>query len=203
MRNAYAILGIAFIVVFGGTYLAVERAHAPEAPLVDNSIEEMTMKLSSEAFVDGEMIPAQYTCDGENTNPPLRIENVPEGTESLVLIMDDPDIPQEVKDARGIEKFDHWVVYNLSPDITDIKIGTAIGSIGNNSRAEAVYTGPCPPTEYEPTTHRYIFRLYALSGQLNFITTPTLDEVEAAAQGSMIAKAELMGRYTRVTEVTE
>lgn len=203
MRNAYAILGVAFIIVFGSAFILYNRAEAPtttDAPLATNPNIIMALSLTSPAFADGEFIPSAFTCDGENMSPELRIDGVPEGAESLVLVMDDPDIPAEIKAARGIEKFNHWAVYNLSPDTLMIPEGAAVGAGGLNSRGDATYTGPCPPTEYEPTTHRYIFRLYALSGQLNFVTTPTLDEVEAAAAGSMLEKTELVGRYSRVNE---
>ena len=201
MRHAYALLGLLFIIVFGGAYLLVNKAEAP-APKTSLTKEnnQMTMQLTSSAFSAGEMIPTEYTCDGNNINPPLSISGVPDGTESLVLVMDDPDIPAEVKEARNIEKFNHWAVYNLAADTTEIDAGSTAGTIGNNTRGEAAYVGPCPPPEYEPTTHRYIFRLYALSGQLNFIKAPTLDEVETAAGGMMLDKAELIGLYTRVTE---
>ena len=193
MRNAYALLGLAFLLVFGGAYLVFERAHAP----AELNKTDSNMQLSSQAFANNETIPSEYTCDGSNTNPPLTISGVPLEAESLVLVMDDPDIPEEIKQSRGIEKFDHWVLYNLPADTTEIPAGTAAGSAGLNSRGEGAYTGPCPPTEYGPTTHRYIFRLYALSGQLNFIKAPTLDEVEKAAQGSALGTAELIGIYDR------
>lgn len=212
MRHAYALLGLAFIIVFGGAYfLFHQSAEAPtHTPDVEESIKEtnnMSLTLTSSAFSNGEMIPTQYTCDGDNVSPPLSISNIPEGTISLVLVMDDPDIPQEIKEARGIEKFNHWAIYNLDPNNSQIPAGESVslssylpGLSGLNSAGSAEYTGPCPPTEYEPTTHRYIFRLYALSGQLNFIKAPTLDEVETAAKGMMIEKAELTGLYSRVKE---
>lgn len=205
MRHAYALLGLAFIIVFGSAYFLFHQS--AEAPTYTQDTEEsknetsnMSLTLTSSAFSDGEFIPEKYSCDGENVNPPLSISGIPEGTESLVLVMDDPDIPQVFKDARGIDKFDHWVIYNLPADTTDIPAGSVLGQVGHNSRDEASYTGPCPPTEYEPTTHRYVFRLYALSGQLNFIKAPTLDEVEEATKGSVIEQAQLTGLFTRVKE---
>lgn len=204
VKNAYALLGICFIIVFGGAYILFHQAaEAPDAdsPKIKQEIQKETMlTLTSSAFFHNDLIPSQYTCDGDNVNPPLTIAGVPQGTESLVLVMDDPDIPREVKEARGIEKFNHWAVYNLPSDTTEIGEGEAVGVSGDNSRGESAYTGPCPPPEYEPSEHRYVFRLYALSGQLNFIKTPTLDEVETAAKGVMIESAELIGRYSRVQE---
>lgn len=195
MRNAYALLGLAFLVVFGGAFLIFQRAHAPGEGESNSFV--MSLTLTSPVFDNNGFIPEKYTCDGDNVNPPLYISGVPEGTVSLVLVMDDPDIPQEFKNTRGIEKFDHWSLYNLPPDTAEINYETLEVSHGLNGRGADSYTGPCPPPEYEPTTHRYIFRLYALSGNLNFIKTPTLDEIETAAKGIEIESAELIGLYDR------
>jgi Raf kinase inhibitor-like YbhB/YbcL family protein len=146
------------------------------------------MKLSSGVFEEGAMIPSEYTCSGENVSPPLLFEDLPEGTQSLALVMDDSDIPDEIKTKMGIQKFNHWVIYNIPVDTLLFEEGSTLGTVGLNTRGEAMYTGPCPPTEYEPTTHRYSFRLYALPKMLTFDETPTLDEVEAGAQAIMLEK---------------
>lgn len=200
MRNAYGLLGLAFLIVFGAAYfLLSETAQAPTEieTKTDPNPTTMTFQLSSSAFENNETIPSKYTCDGENLSPPLTVSGVPEGTESLVLVMDDPDIPDTIKESRGIEKFNHWVLYNLSADISDIPEGQNLGAVGVNSTESTAYTGPCPPADMEPLTHRYIFRLYAITGKLNFIKAPTLDEVEEAAKGSMLETAELIGVYRR------
>ena len=114
--------------------------------------------------------------------------------------MDDIDIPKEVKEARGIEKFDHLVLYNIPRDTREISAETLSGTFGINGSGNETYTGPCPPSQYEPTEHRYIFRLYAVSGVLNFTKTPTLDDVENAAKGMEIDHAELIGRYERIKQ---
>ncbi|MEX0917722.1 MAG: YbhB/YbcL family Raf kinase inhibitor-like protein [Candidatus Paceibacterota bacterium] len=199
MGKAYALLGLAFIVVFGGAYLLWERAHAPTLEKV-NPTTPMSLTLASSAFAHNGSIPSQYTCDGENTLPPLSITDVPEGTVSLVLVMDDPDIPEEIKTANNILKFNHFAVYNIPPDTTDITADSIPGTPALNTRGEEGYTGPCPPPEYEPKEHRYIFRLYAIEGTLSFEHTPTLDEVETAAKGQIIEQAELIGRYERTNE---
>jgi Raf kinase inhibitor-like YbhB/YbcL family protein len=204
MRHAYALLGLSFLIVFAGAYLIFERAEAPtdaevviESPVTNTEI--YTMELSSSAFKHNEAIPALYTCDGDNQSPPLTINSIPEGTQSLVLMMFDPDIPEEFKKERGISKFDHWTIYNLPADTKEIPAGAILGTSANNGRGEAKYTGPCPPREYQPTKHRYVFILYALSGQLNFVKAPTLDEVESAAESMLLSKAELIGTYERPT----
>lgn len=207
MRNAYALLGFSFLIVFVGAYIVIRKANAPtsnELIQKEEATSTVTSKpnetssmltLTSPAFEDGGSIPSTYTCDGTNVNPEIRISGVPEGTESLVLIMDDPDIPDAVKQSRGVEKFDHWVLYAIPKDTTVISEGSPVGTEGLTSAGTTGYTGPCPPDK----EHRYIFRLYALSGTLNFIKAPTLDEVEEAAKGMTIASATLMGRYNRVS----
>ncbi|MEX0931053.1 MAG: YbhB/YbcL family Raf kinase inhibitor-like protein [Candidatus Paceibacterota bacterium] len=199
MRNAYALLGLTFLIVFGAAYILFDRAYAPvvDESLTDNTNTTMSLTLTSSAFGHNETIPPQYTCDGVNAPPPLMVSGVPEEAAALVLVMDDPDIPTEIKEAQGIEKFDHYVVYNIPPDVTDLSTGVMAGTPGLNSRGDDSYMGPCPPADYEPTEHRYVFRLYAIKEELMFENTPTLDEVEAAAKEHVIEQAELIGKYER------
>jgi Raf kinase inhibitor-like YbhB/YbcL family protein len=154
----------------------------------------MSLKLNSPAFEEGGKIPSVYTCDGENISPEIRIEGVPEGTRSLLLVMDDPDIPEHVKERLSIEKFDHWTVYNIPSDTTILPEGAQLAHVGLTSGGEAKYSGPCPPDR----EHRYFFRLYALPTQLNFDSLPTQQEVEDAAKKIALESATLMGRYERV-----
>jgi hypothetical protein len=202
MRQAFTMLGVLTMLMVVGVYLAFHNK--VEAPTSDALINEEStgiqtmLSLSSPVFAPNGTIPPEYTCDGENVSLELRIEGVPVGTESFVLVMDDPDIPDSVKQARGIEKFDHWAVYNIPSETTVIPRGGGIGTDAQNSTGGVGYRGPCPPDR----EHRYIFRLYALTGTLNFIKAPTLDEIEAAAQGMMLEKAELIGRYNRPQNVT-
>lgn len=192
MRQALILFGLMSLIVYGGTFLAFYKKDEASVTVKENS---MSLSLTSPAFNDGETIPFQYTCDGQNVSVPLHIEGVPEGTESLVLLMDDPDIPQSVKEARGIEKFDHWALYNIPANTVDIGEDERIGALGLNSLGQASYRGPCPPDR----EHRYFFRLYAVRGTLNFVTAPTLTDIEGAAAGMMIEHATLMGRYERST----
>lgn len=166
-------------------YLSVERS------VTTNTM----MTLTSPAFENGGRIPSNYTCDVDRpVSPPLVIGGVPEGAQSLVLIMDDPDVPKALR-PDGV--FDHWVLYGIDPRTTRINEGEALGAVGLNSSGAAAYTGPCPPPEYEPREHRYVFRLYALQSSLNFIKAPTKDEVLQAIEGQVLAEAELVGRYER------
>jgi len=151
--------------------------------------------LTSPAFAQGESIPSKYTCDGDRmTNPPLTIYGIPTGTQSMVLLMEDPDVPKEA----GADTFDHWVLFNLPAVVTEISEGMSSGLAGVNSRGEHGYTGPCPPPQYEPAEHRYFFRLYALDTELALPYGATKKQVLAAMEGHVIGEAELMGKYKRV-----
>ena len=141
MRNAYAIVGIAGLIVFLGAAYAFNRSSTQSGDTVQNqartdasiSMAPSTLTLTSSAFAEGASIPSRFTCDGDRSvSPALSIGGVPEGTKSLVLIMDDPDIPQVVKEARGIDVFDHWVLYNIPAPPAggkkEILEGTSIGT---------------------------------------------------------------------------
>lgn len=154
-----------------------------------------TFSLTSPAFEHNGKIPAKYTCDGERTmNPPLVIKGEPKEAKSLALIMDDPDVPKEVK-PDGV--FDHWVLFNIPAGTTDVPEGAALGVSGVNGAGKEGYIGPCPPPQYEPAEHRYIFTLYALSSPLALAAGATKQEVLEALAPLTIAKAELIGRYSR------
>lgn len=198
MRIAFALLGVGFVTIIVVGYFMTLEVEAPTANTAPDTV--MTLTLTSPAFTAGGKIPSLYTCDGENINPPLHISGVPSGTQSFVLTVEDPDIPQAVKDKMGINVLDHWVVFNIPSTTTDIPENTAgIGASGMGARGDT-YLGPCPPREYEPREHRYIFTLYALSSPptLAFIKAPTKDDVVRAVESQVIEKSILIGRYERV-----
>lgn len=157
-----------------------------------------TLSFTSSAFENNGMIPAKYTCDGDRKlSPPLVIGGVPEGAKSLVLIMDDPDIPEVKKKEFGLEAFDHWILFNIPPETHEIPEGGTAGTAGVTTRREQCYTGPCPPPEYEPSEHRYIFKLYALDSMLALPAGATKVEVLTALASQLLAETELIGRYSR------
>ncbi len=196
MRQAFALLGLMTLIVSVGAFIAFNRAEAPSSLLEDVTSNPMALSITSPAFEEGGLIPARFTCDAENISPEIDIAGIPAGTVSFALVMDDPDIPDMVKQARGIEKFDHWAVYNIPADTVVLAEGKSMGTGAVNSTGKTSYTGPCPPDR----EHRYFFRLYALSGTLNFLQAPTLGELETAARGMMIESATLMGRYERLPQ---
>ena len=145
------------------------------------------MELTSPVFRPGESIPQKYTCDGENISPPLAWSGMPGNTQSLSLILEDPDAP------RGT--FTHWIFYNLAPDRTQLPEGfLSEGKQGKNDFGKTGYGGPCPPPG---TTHRYIFRLYALDQAINLNPGASRQQFQNAIQGHVLTQAELAGRYAR------
>jgi Raf kinase inhibitor-like YbhB/YbcL family protein len=142
------------------------------------------LTVSSPAFENNNLIPSKYTCDGDNVNPPLIIEGIPEKTKSLVLIVDDPDAPMGT--------WDHWVVWNISPT-NKIEENTVPGTEGINDSRKHSYGGPCPPSG----THRYFFKIYALDTKLDLNSNSRKKDVEKAMQSHILAKGELVGLYHR------
>ena len=187
-----AIVGILFVIAWG---YSGSRTNESTFNSVNLGANMDNLTLTSTAFESGDQIPIKYTCDGDNVNPPLSISNVPAEAKSLVLIVTDPDIPASVKESRGIEVFDHWVVFNIPTTTTSLTENEEPGTTGDNTAGNSSYTGPCPPDR----EHRYFFRLYALDEELDLPAGATRLEVEEAMDGHIISQAELMGRYERFT----
>lgn len=153
----------------------------------------MALTLSS-AFPHYGKIPARYTCDGEDISPPLNWSNLPQGTQSLVLIVDDPDAP----DPRAPRMtWVHWMLYNLPPDSNGLPENAvqlpARTKEGLNDWKRTGYGGPCPPIG----EHRYFFKLYALDTLLPDLGHPTKRQLERAMQGHVLEETALIGTYRR------
>lgn len=144
------------------------------------------MTISSTAFENNGNIPAKYTCDGMDVNPPLRFDNVPEAR-SLALIVDDPDAPMGT--------WVHWVLWNIDPKTSEIREDSVPkGALqGINDFGKHDYGGPCPPSG----THRYFFKLYALDSTLNLDKNARKADVEKAMKGHILAQAQIVGLYRR------
>jgi Raf kinase inhibitor-like YbhB/YbcL family protein len=149
------------------------------------------MQLTSPAFPNEGIIPVIYTCEGKNWNPPLVIEDVPQLALSLVLIMDDPDVPASILPSQ---MWDHWIVFNIPPSTRHIAENfLPPGLQGQNTSGKNEYQGPCPPDR----EHRYFFKLYALTKELTLSEGATKAQVEEAMKDSIITQATLMGRYNK------
>jgi Raf kinase inhibitor-like YbhB/YbcL family protein len=146
------------------------------------------MRLTSHAFADGGDIPRKYSCDGEDTSPPLAWEGVPADATALVLVVDDPD-------AGG---FVHWVAFDIPATATgQLSEGASRSDAslrqGTNSFGDARWGGPCPPSG----THHYRFRLFAVRQPLGLADSPTAEKVLAAVKGNVVGETTLTGLYHR------
>src|SRR3990167_2166549 len=148
------------------------------------------MKIISDAFENGKIIPSKYTCDASDISPSLSWDGTPANTKSFVLIVDDPDAPHGT--------WDHWILFNipssvhqLPENISTLPEGTREGK---NSWDKTGYGGPCPPSG----VHRYFFKLYALDNVLTLKNGATKTEIMDAMKNNVIAESNLLGKYERI-----
>jgi len=176
-------MGLLLFLVFGKTDRSRSQPNLPVKDQISNS----KMKLTSPAFQNRNQIPTQYTCDGQNINPPLLINEVPEDTQSLALIIDDPDAPAG--------DWVHWLIWNINPKLKMIAEGQVPkGSVqGLNDFGQNNYGGPCPPSG----EHHYQFKLYALDTVLNLSPLSSKGDLLEAIKGHLLDQALLVGRYKR------
>lgn len=161
------------------------------------------MLLTSPSFRHGDTIPMNHTADGAGLSPALAWSDVPPGTKSLALLLEDPDAPDPMAPQRT---FVHWLIYNLPPASGGLALGAdRTGGLprgallGRNDAGRTQYYGPKPPVG----RHRYIFRLFALDDLLpDSLGVCTRAELLEAMQGHLLAEAELMGTYQRAQPAT-
>lgn len=185
---------VAYIIFFTGSNKNNILQNKQSRPEIDTLTQEKNMNeqqnkmvLTSEAFENNEFIPKQHSYKDGNINPPLLINNVPEGTKSLALIVDDPDAPARV--------YSHWLVWNIPVNTKKIEEGLLPeGSIqGLNDFQKNEYDGPYPPSG----THRYFFKLYALDFVLNLEENSRKVDLENAMAGHILSEASLIGLYSK------
>ena len=151
------------------------------------------ISISSDAFKDGNSLPVEHTCNGEDRSPTLSWNTVPAGTRSIALIVDDPDAPGKT--------WVHWVIYNIPANSSGLPGAVPKnktlddGSLqGKNDFGRIGYNGPCPPPG---KAHRYFFRVYALDTALSLKSGATKSQLEAAMSGHILAQGEMIGKYGR------
>jgi len=144
------------------------------------------MKIESSAFQSNKKIPSLYTCDGEDISPELIFSDVPKDAQSLVLVVEDPDVPKIIREDG---MWNHWLVWNMSPNLDGIGEGEIPQGI-----VDFRYGGPCPPDK----EHRYFFKLYALDIILDLSENASKEKLQRVLGGHIIEEAELIGLYNRI-----
>lgn len=155
--------------------------------------QQLPFSLSSSAFADGEVLQAQYTCDGLGIAPALRISGVPPGTKSLALVLDDLDAPSG--------HFVHWVVWDIPVDVVEINESTLPGAAvqGTTSAGTTGFEPPCPPAG--SGLHHYVFSLYAVNDAIGLSHEATRSALEQRMKGKVLAIAKITSVYERAKEV--
>jgi len=153
----------------------------------------MALRITSPDFSEGEVIPKRFTCDAQDVSPKLEWKESPPNTQSIALIMDDPDAPGGT--------WTHWVLYDLPASTRELPEGAAKqeqlasgARQGRNDFRKIGYNGPCPPPG---KPHRYFFKLYVLDTKLNLKSGATKAELERAMNSHILAQAQLIGIYGR------
>jgi Raf kinase inhibitor-like YbhB/YbcL family protein len=169
---------------------------ATSAPTPEEEGRMAAFQITSPSFQAMGEIPRRHTCEGEDVSPELRWSGVPEGTRSLVLIVEDPDAP----DPRAPKMtWVHWVLYDIPPDATGLPEGLVPDALppgtrqGLNDWKRTGYGGPCPPIG----RHRYFHRVYALDVELGDLGRPTRVDLQRAMRDRVLAEAELVGTYQK------
>ena len=148
---------------------------------------DLTITVSSPAFGTNGMIPIEYSAEGDNIAPPLRWTNIPEGTQSIAVIVEDPDAPQRV--------FTHWIITGIAPHVSEIPAGGVLpaGAVdGKNDRGGLGWYGPNPPNG----RHRYYFKVFALDINLDKGGL-SKQELYSAMKGHVLAQGQLIGTYEK------
>ncbi|HWF43135.1 MAG TPA: YbhB/YbcL family Raf kinase inhibitor-like protein [Candidatus Kapabacteria bacterium] len=159
----------------------------------ETAVMSQTISVTSTAFQNESNIPRRFSCQGDNISPAISWSDVPNGTKSFALVLEDPDAPSGT--------FIHWVIWNIPasekglaeniPQQDSLPNGARQGTNGGNKIG---YSGPCPPAG---NAHRYYFRLYALDTNLDLPGNTTRDKLMSAIEGHILGEGELMGRYQR------
>jgi hypothetical protein len=161
--------------------------------LLEDDIEQTgELSITAPDFDDGEGMPDYVGYVNENENPELHVDNVPQDAESLVLVLDDPD-------ARPVVgfTFDHWMVWNVDPDIGTIPRGwkpaADEATVGYNDFVENDYSGPSPPDQ----AHGYRFKLLALDSELELPAEARKAVVQMTIdmEAEVLAATQIIGQY--------
>ena len=151
------------------------------------------LKVTSEAFEDGGIIPEKYTGRGEDVSPPIKIYSIASEAKSIAVIMDDIDHPLGV--------FNHWLIWNIPAAFDEIPEAIpkkeVVSSLGNAVQGKSAYggkryyRGPKPPFG----THKYVFKVYVLDSFLNLKNDTSKKELQESMEGKVLQYGTLTGEF--------
>lgn len=156
----------------------------------------MALTLQTPAFSHQGNMDSKYTCEGQDVSPALSWSNIPAGTKSLAIIVDDPDAPDP---AAPKMTYVHWILYNIPTSVSNLSEDVKSTNLpsgtkeGKNDWGKTGYGGPCPPIG----RHRYFFKLYALDTVLPDLNEPTKAALEQAMQGHILGQTQIIGTYQK------
>lgn len=184
--NTYLAFFVVFLALVASASLVLSSFVDNSVAVTNNFYAKHSMKITSEAFVSRGEIPALYTCDGENVLPPLSVAGIPDGAETLAIIVTDPDA------MNG--EWVHWVRFNIPIDTKEFAINegeapSGVSGIGSGNNLK--YEGPCPPNG----EHRYVFSVYALNASLSLDSGATKADVLKEMKGKLLDQSALVGVY--------
>ncbi|MGE3960852.1 MAG: YbhB/YbcL family Raf kinase inhibitor-like protein [Dehalococcoidia bacterium] len=157
-------------------------AEATSTPTGGQGVPPAPFAVTSPAWEPGGEIPVMFTCDAEDLSPPLEFTRFDAGTQSLAIVMDDPDVSGE--------PFLHWLAWNVEPGMIPEGALPAGAVEGSNDFGEVGYGGPCPPER-----HEYVITVYELNTMLDLPSGATLEEFRAAIEGHVLGEASYRGVY--------
>jgi Raf kinase inhibitor-like YbhB/YbcL family protein len=176
--------------------VAKPAAPTPSPTAFDSTVPSATAAaqafvLLSSAFGVGGNIPADYTCDGADRSPPLAWSGAPPGTSAFALVEQDNDVA-----VSANQPFTQWLLYNMPRTVTQLPAGVPARPLlsngsqqGQNSHRTIGYVGPCPNQGDPP--HHYSFELFAQDGYVTLETGASVDGVQSALAGHILAQTHL------------
>ncbi len=145
--------------------------------------------LTSPAFADGEPLDPMFTADEEDAcAPPLAWTAPPNGTEALVLVIEDPDVPLA-------EPFVQLLCWGMTPAAGELLEGEDPPILGQNSLLKQGWLAPDPPKGHGP--HDYVFQLFALDVPMELSAGSGRDAVLEEMEDHVIGLAVLTATYER------
>lgn len=153
------------------------------------------IKVTIAAFADGAMIPAKFGCaNGTNANisPAIQWSGLPDGTTTVAVILHDTDLMIGDSDVL------HWAIFNIPATATGLPEGVPLGATLPDGSAQLPnigrglgYFNPCPPP---PTTHHYIFEVFALDTKLDPAPSTRADLMKGMV-GHVKGKGTWVGQF--------